>query len=199
MKRAILLLLVLLGSVALGDTIIFTDEAEFLSMVMPDYYNETFDTWTWADPLDGSQTTWDSPVVNGYSWTAYAAGGLWSNVQALSTALEYDPLIITFTGNPVTAVGGYFAATDEFGHVIVGDLEIALSDGTVEVITGLEFRGFITDSPLSSIMLTPLSGGLLVYPQVDFIVGRAVPEPTSAVLVLAGLAGMKLISRRRKK
>jgi len=195
-KKAIFLLLMLLGSVAYGDAI-YTDEASFVSMLAPDYYNEVFAGWTWGNPLDSSQLTWDSPVVNGYSWTASSEDGLWSYVGALSTN-NNKPLIFTFTGAPVTAVGGYFASTDVNGDVIAQDLIVMLSNGTIETINGTAFRGFTTDKPISSISFIPIQTPFANYPKIDFYVGTAVPEPTTMALMLAGLAGLGIARRRSK-
>jgi len=176
----------------------YDDEPSFLANLASPYYLEDFVGWTYGDPLDGSQTDYDFGPVEGYSWHAYAAEGLWSTLSALSTNSPEDPLIITFTGLPVTALGANFTATDFDGNIIPGRVTIDLSDGThTELInpTASTFTGYTSDVPITSVTIdSPNDGDILRWPQLDhFYVGSMIPEPAS--LVLLGL-GTLLLRRR---
>jgi hypothetical protein len=188
-------------------TNVYNTEPAFLGQIAPLYYLEDFNGYTYGSPLDGSQTSSSFGPVNGYSWDASAPLGLWSNSGALSTNDAVDLLTITFTGNPVTAVGGIFASTDINGNIIQQDVTVSLSDGTSETITGSGFLGFTSSIPFASLTvdgidITPPGAGTIYnWPQVDhFYVGAstaAIPEPATMLLLGSGLIGMGVYARRR--
>jgi len=174
----------------------YFDEASFLANLASPYYLEDFPGWTYGNPLNGTQLTWDAPGNAGYGWRAYAAQGLWSNVSALSVNVAYDPLVITMTGNPVNMVGGIFTATDINGNWIPGDVTIRLASGATWTLTQpgpTTFFGFYCSDPIVSVTFNCVSGGgVNRWIQLDhFYVG--IPEPAS--LLLLSLAGLML--RRR--
>ncbi len=198
MKRILSCVLVLtLASTAFAATQ-YDDEPSFLANLASPYYLEDFVGWTYGNPLDGSQTDCDFGPVEGYSWHAFAVNALWSNFSALSTNNSGDPLVITFTGLPVTALGGNFTATDISGNIIPGTVLIDLSDGThTELVdpTAGTFTGYTSDVPIVSVTIdSPDDGSISRWPQLDhFYVGSMIPEPAS--LVLLGL-GTLLLRRR---
>jgi hypothetical protein len=198
LKNAVLSVMILaLASTAFAATQ-YDDEPSFLANLASPYYLEDFVGWSYGDPLDGSQTDYDFGPVEGYSWHAYATNGLWSNLGALSTNNSGDPLVITFTGLAVTALGGNFTATDISGNVIPGTVLIDLSDGThTELInpTASTFTGYTSAVPITSVTIDSLDDdGINRWPQLDhFYVGSMIPEPAS--LVLLGL-GTLLLRRR---
>ncbi len=106
----------------------YTNEATFLANIDSSYYLEDFSDFSYGSPLAGD-ASWDAPGANGYGWTASAANGLWSNDSALSTNASGDPIVIDFTGNPVTAFGGNFANTDISGNILAGTTTVAITGG----------------------------------------------------------------------
>jgi len=187
-------------------------EAEFISHIASDYYLEDFSTYTDGVPLNGTQTTASFGPVNGFSWYAEATNGLWSNLSALSNAASEDLITIYFTGMPVTAIGGLFAPTDEFGMYTDLKVVITLSDGTIvekqEAISPY-FVGFVSTIPITSMTIDGIDdfsdpeGDILNYPEVDhFYVGAAktiIPEPSLLLLLASGLIGLASLRRRWNK
>ena len=190
-----------LVSSASAQGTVYTTEGSFLSSLGPTRYLEDFSTFTFGNPLNGTQFTWASPGANGFGWTASAVGGLYSNVSALSTNQANDPLVIMFTGAPVTAFGGIFANTDINGNIIPGTITVTTSDGGNFVVpTTNLFRGYTSTVPITQISMVA-AGTTSNWVQLDhFYTGTAIPEPgTIALLSLGGvgLAGAALKRFRR--
>jgi hypothetical protein len=183
----------------------YSSEASFVAAIQPVRYVEDFSNFTFGSPLDGTQLTWPAPGANGFGWTASAAQGLYSNNSALSTNVAFDPLTLTFTGNPVTAVGGNITNTDITGAIIPGTILITLSDGTSTSVTNGtagSFWGYTSDTnvPIASISFVTQNNGTNGWPQVDHFysaqVAGGVPEP--ATLGLAAMSLGALAIRRRR-
>ncbi len=175
--------------------VIDTDEADFLALLASPYYLEDFDAFSYGSYTDPSI---NMGPVNGYSYTISAAEGLWSGDGNMSTNDANDTLDFTFTGDPVTAIGGYFFGGDINGYYVTSEVTITLSDGTVVTWTPNgedDFEYFFSDVPILSMSVGanhPL--GNPVWPTVDHLyVGQQIPEP--AGLLLLGLAS--LFIRRR--
>src|SRR4051812_24128752 len=182
----------------------YNTEAAFTMQLSPGSYLEDFSGFTFGSPLDGTQTTWAAPGANGFGWTASAALGLYSNVSALSTNTANDPLMIMFTGAPVTAFGGIFANTDISGNIIPGTITVTTSDGGNFVIpTTNSFLGYTASvgQTITSVTMLAQSGATNNWVQVDhFYTGMAaVPEPTTVGLLALGAVAMAgtAIKRRR--
>lgn len=168
-----------------------TDEADFLAQ-LGTHYLEDFDGYTYGSY---TEETLDLGPVNGFSYTmsAYGEGaaGLWSGDGNMSTNSALNPLLIEFTGDAVTHIGGYFFASNIGGDYIPGEVIITLSDGTVETLnpTGPDdFAYFISGSPIASIAIDAVDDPAYAWATVDHLyVG--VPEPASLLLIaLGGLA-----------
>jgi hypothetical protein len=87
----------------------------------------------------------------------------------------------------VTASGGHFFNIDMDFHPAPGLFLISLSDGTQVLFhdpTPATFRGFISSTPIDSIVLTPDPKWAATV--TDFIVGEAVPGPPTALLAGIG-------------
>ena len=180
-------------------TVTYTDEAAFVSHISPDYYLEDFSTYTYGNPLDGSGTTADFSS-GGFAYTASASNGLWSNESALATSLATDSLRITFSGRPVTAIGGIVAATDISGNLILGaTVVVQTNDGTSITIPTPEgggFAGFISATPITSVTFTSNDSADGLWPQLDHFYAAAVPEP-GVILLGAAASGLLLMRKRR--
>jgi hypothetical protein len=183
---------------------IFMSQASFLAQVQPGYYLETFDTEGFR--TFGGITTPYTFSADGFSYQAAVNSGLFTvqptgGTLSLSNTLQSDPLIFNFTSNNVTAVGGNFFLTNTPGDVTTGAVKIDLNDGTSVSLTNADltgFLGFTSLAPISSLTVTPTSGGD-VYSTVDnLIVGAAVPEPGTLALGGCGLVSLAgWVVRRR--
>ena len=180
----------------------FTSESAFLAAINPSFYLEDYSSFTFGTPLNGSQTSWVAPGANGYGFTASAANGLYSNSSALSTNTAADPLVLTFSGKPVTAFAGKFADTDISGNKIAGTSTVLLSNGDTQSINnaaGQEvFLGWVGTSAVTSASITATSGAANNWPQIDhtYVGAAAVPEPMTMIGLAAGAA---VLARRRRK
>ena len=179
-----------------GAAVIYEDEATFLANIQAGYYLEDFNGYVYGGyteyTLDLSQ--------DGWAYTISAEGGansyLWSGDGNMSTNSALDWLRVDFTGDPVTAIGGWFFAGDIGGYYIPGTVVIEMSDGThyeFDPVNGTDFRGFTTDEAITWMTIDCPEGAVNAWSTMDhFYVG--VPAP--GVLALLGLAGL-VRSRRR--
>ncbi len=181
-----------------ASTTTYTSSAAFLPNVSPGAYLESFDGL--VNPPAGSV-----PFSGGaFSYSAFAPSDIYLEGGFLGTSQIDEALTITFTSGNVKAIGANFFATDINDDFQAVRVLITLSDGTVEDFTPSSisdsYRGFISTSFISSLVIS--GPGASLYAGLDNLtVGTAgriidVPEPTSALLVGLGMAGL-LISRRR--
>lgn len=180
----------------------YTTEASFTAAIKPTRYVEDFSNFTFGNPLNGTQLTWPAPGGNGFGWTASAALGLYSNTSSLSTNSAFDPLTITFTGAPVTAIGGNITNTDISGAVIPGTINITLSDGTTTSVTNQTLSNFWgytsnTNVPIASVSFVT-AGTTNGWPQVDHFYSAQTNVPEPATLGLAAVGLGTLAARRRR-
>jgi hypothetical protein len=214
MKKKQLLAVMLLAQASLASaaTTVYNDEATFLTHLNPVHYLEEFSNYTYGDPINGDQPTADFGAGYGYSWTAATVPngifpdtyGLFSIPGALTTYAAEDLLKITFTGLPVTALGGVFASTDIDGNPVPQEVIVTLSDNTSVSFFGLAFRGFTSDVAISyltidGVDLDPIQPSKLFYPTLDslYVGVAAVPVPTAVWLFGSGLLGLLSLNRRR--
>lgn len=176
-----------------AGTTTYTDRSSFLTALAPGFYTETF---------IGSETTSFSGA--GFGFTVAAPDGTYASGTDLGANQVEQALTITFTGHPVTAVGGNFYATDINPDFLPESLTVALSDGTTLVYTPTgkdTFRGFVTTSSISSLTVAFAAQGMGRYTTVDNLtVGTnvaLVPEPGQWALMALGLSGLALLKRRR--
>ena len=185
------------GLASAGTATVFDNAAAFNANVQMGFYFENFDS-----VFPGAAPSLDFGPVNGYSYTvgtqAGAVSGLFNDLGFISTDNEADSIVVTFTGAPVTAVGGNFWATDISFNPTGTDITINLSDGTNVSYTSTgpsDFRGFISDVAITSIQIDAPGTAFAWATMDNLTVGAAVPAPGAvAVLGLAGLAGIR---RRR--
>jgi hypothetical protein len=184
--------------------VIYTDRAAFLANVQPGFYLETFDSLPQGflpSPLSFSGS--------GFSYTASAVGDFF-NVGPpgdvwLSTNLQSAPIVFQFTSGNVTAVGGSFFLTNTPGDPTTGMLTVGLNDGTSVTLTNVpsdSFLGFISTSGfITSLTVTPISGGDIYATVNNFIIGQAVvvPEPNSLALFGIVVTAAGYLARRRRR
>lgn len=201
-------LLLAVASTAPATTVVYTNEAAFLAAIQAGYYLEDFSTYVYGSPLDGSQTTQNYGPVNGFSYQASAPDGLWSNTSALSVNTSTDSLLITFTGAPVTAVGGIFTSTDVNGNHIALSISAGVLGTSLTDFSGTMFAGFTSDVPLAWLRVDAFDflPSIFNWPQLDhFYVGQAqtrdgaIPEPLTALGVALGVSAAAGALRRRAK
>jgi len=101
----------------------------------------------------------------------------------------------------VTAVGGEFFITNVDNFFLIAPVTITLSDGTITTYTPAsrwEFRGFVSEGPIiTSLILS--APGVGNYNTLDnLIVGAAVPEPSSMLLLgFSFLTFLAFLAKRR--
>lgn len=183
----------------------YYDQGSFVAALSPDYYNETFSSFTYGSPLNGSQTDWDAPGNGSYSFHAFASGGLWSNNQALSTNYAYDTIKITFGNSPkpVYAVGGNFQETDISGNNLAGSITLDFSDGHSTTLTNPmpgDFFGYISNVQITEMdIVSDNNANYADWVQWAnaFVGAPATPEP--ATMTALGIGALALIRRRRAR
>lgn len=183
-----------LSAPSFATTSVYTAPATFLAAVAPGAYTESFDGLSSAPP--------NVFTSGAFSYTVSAPSDIYGSGEFVGTSLPNEALTITFTSGNVSAVGGNFYATnisDAFQSVA---MTVTLSDGTVASFTPTStadaFRGFVSTSTIAS--LTISAPGASLYSGMDNLtvgVTTAVPEPTSALLMALGVAGL-LVARRRQ-
>jgi hypothetical protein len=192
--------LLVIGSAQAG-VITYTDETSFTTKLASGYYLEDFNYAPWTALVDVSDPQHFS--TNGWKYDLSSASGYILSGQPMpggggAAAPQYigDALQVTFTDTKPMAVGGIFWATDINGDFVNDQtVTITLSNGGTFTYSDKSnwnaFTGFISDSPIASISIQT-SGNWATMDH--FIVGTAVPEPTTLLLLgfsLAGLAGLR--------
>jgi hypothetical protein len=136
----------------------YTSEAAFLAAINPTFYVEDFGGFGYGTPLNGSQTTYNSPGANGYTWTASCSTGLFSSPSALSTNFPNVAISINFTGATVTALGGLFSNVDFNANAVPGTVTVTTSDGGSHSITLATptsgFLGYRSSVPITSVTMS---------------------------------------------
>ena len=132
----------------------YTDRTTFLTHVAAGYFDNPF-----ADAVPGPITSL-SYTNGGWAYTVTASTDqLYNDTGLISTNLAADSIVVTFSGDPVTAVGGNFWATDVSVVPTGTDVTILLSDATTLTFTSTgptDFRGFTTAAPITSITIDAL-------------------------------------------
>ncbi|HEY6942205.1 proprotein convertase P-domain-containing protein [Dokdonella sp.] len=146
----------------------YTDRTEFLTHVAAGYYENGFD-----DAVPGPIASMNY-TSGGWAYTVAASSDtLYNDTGLISTNLAADSIVVTFTGDPVTAVGGNFWATDINVQPTGTDTTVSLSDGTTETFTSTgptDFRGFTTAGPVTSLTVDAPDSGGNFWPTMDNLI-----------------------------
>jgi hypothetical protein len=110
----------------LAVTTVYDNLGDYLNATAPGFYLEDFSAFAFGaqpNPLPFGP-------VNGFSYDMDALGGLFSGGGNMSTNTAFDSLVIDFTGDTVTSVGGNFWLSDFDVLPEIGTLTIELADGS---------------------------------------------------------------------
>lgn len=189
-------------------SVTYNTQASFLAALNPGYYAETYQSF--AEGGHATPFNFAGGAGNAFSYTATTSAqaflcfSLGSNNRYLTTSGQPTtawsaPITITFTGQPVNAIGGSFFLTSAGGSVVDSPLTLNFSDGTSQVINGgtnTTFWGYVSDTAITSLTLTPPATHRFVSVD-NLTVGQStVPTPGAASLVaVAGVVGLR---RRRR-
>lgn len=209
----------LLAAVAIGGLaanaqaalITYTNQADFLAAIETAYYQESFPTL----PLDVVTSPRAFAAVNGYAFSASAPANLYglndqgtTGNRALSTNSSVDAITLTFSGNAVSAVGGWFYPTNINGSALTGRIDLTFSSGDSWFTTTASigsFVGFVTSTPITSLIIEApeqaCGTGECYATLDDLILGTPKPEdapaPATIALLGLGLFGIGLGRRSR--
>ena len=199
----LLCLAALLGSSAAAQATIsiYTTQASYLAAVSAPAV-DSFDT------LDTALGFLSSPATRSagpYSYKATVSGSFYILPHSptdvwLSEFTAGAVVTLNTFSSTVRGVGGYFFNVDGNDAVLpTRSLSIAATDGggtTITVFTNTsdsKFIGFVSNGPITSIALSVVGATANTYITMnDITLGAvaAVPEPTAALLMLLGLAGL---------
>jgi hypothetical protein len=183
----------------------YTDQASFLNAIQPGYYLENFNsvsnTSLTVSPINFSNGT--------YSYRASAPNdffGAGSNADKwLSTNTNTDSITFSNFSPTITAIGGFFFATNFNGDLIPGAITAAVNGASSSLSastnSALNFFGFVSNDGTALTSLATFATQPN-WPTVNnLIVGQAVqpvPEPLT-ILGAATAAGFGAILKRRAK
>jgi hypothetical protein len=178
---------------------VYTSQAAFLGAVTAPGV-DTFDDLEVQPYADTVFRT-----AGAYNYQAYSSGAIWGaggpTDHWLSNNTRYTPIVFSnFTGG-VNAFGGNFFGSDiEGAYVPDANVILTAVDGstltyTLAGATTDSFLGFVSDAPLTSVVLGTDGGDY--WPTANNVV-LAVPEPATYGMLLAGIGLLGVAARRRR-
>jgi hypothetical protein len=137
-----------------GPAIVYGNRNNFVAAIAPGYYQNDFHD---ADGQSGPLQYSDPVSGIAYTVDSSSSTGLWNGNGYIAPNSSGDKIVVTFTGAPVTAIGGNFWAVDARILPFPGfEVVITLSDGTTATLTSNgpgDFRGFTATQPIASISI----------------------------------------------
>jgi hypothetical protein len=196
------------ASTAHASVDVYSDEASFLAAIA-NYATDTFDDLVPGDPYDGPllrsagavgysvSTSPGSPILYG----AGTAGDAW-----LSSNIASDYIIFEGFSQPIYAIGAYAFGTDIAGAFKPTGLtaaRVTTAEGQTVDYTfqaGVDnYFGFVSTTAITMFEIKTFYGQRnITWPTVDDLTVAAVPEPGTYAMLLAGLAAVGFMARRRQ-
>lgn len=182
----------------------FSSEGAYLA-ALDGLYTETYEAFAAFDTPSNFSSDGFTYTGTGDNSTLFVDNdGAGGTGLVLQTFVAADSIEFSFTSGNINAVGGYFWSAN-FNQVVdpAGIIDLLFSDGTSETLSSPTFdtfRGYIFDAPVTSLRITPTSGGDNSATINDFTVGSAavsVPAPSTLALFGLGLAGLGWKSRKK--
>jgi hypothetical protein len=167
-------------------------------------------TYTGGDAYTPTPVTTAAPRTTGpYGYTLNTQTDIYVVPVASFIALSSGAYNDTFTFNtfttPILAFGGNFYRTNILGEVTAGAVTlVATNEAGDSVTTTLSgnsltgFAGFLSDSALTSIVVSDVVANTDSYVTADNVVLGAVPEASTWLMMLAGGAAVLRLGARRR-
>ncbi|MBX3727233.1 MAG: DUF11 domain-containing protein [Xanthomonadales bacterium] len=163
------------GCASGGTPGVYTDRTTFLQNVQGGHFEEDF-----AGVPVGTAIPSLSFSGNGFAYTITAIGGgtqqLYNDPGIISHDSAVDAIRITFTGAPVTAIGGNFWGTDITFTPNGGQITLTLADSTTVTYASTgpsNFRGFVTTTPIAHITIDAADVPANSWSTVDNVIAGA--------------------------
>ena len=211
---AVIAVVVLSASPVIAAFTVTTSESDFLASLSGPYYQEWFHDYDTTESLDLT-----SPLEfsgNDYSYTLQTRRDgtgvgfdLWSlewpEPGAISVGLEDEYIEILLADEAATAIGGYFTRSDWRPDFVPDDVTVTFYDSegsSASYITGSTIDGFLgvtSTLPIIKVTVDPGGSGSGIFATVDgIVVGSVVPEPSSVILLAAGVIGLFCYAWKRR-
>ena len=186
----------------------YTNTTVFTSLLGPGYFQSDFSTLGSGPQAAATVTLNGGAPVLGVDFSTRnpadtaVGGGLYVINSAglpkvLSTMSGGDALTVT---GSFSAIGGNWFLSNSADAFTPGGVTLTFSDGTSFTISstalGNSFRGFISDTPLSFVIIKPATSGGGAFVSMDNLSVSLVPEPSGMVCLLSGLSLLGFHRRR---
>lgn len=198
-------------SIAAGSSslaaVTFTNQTNFTAALTTGFFAQNYQSIS----TGGHVTPWNfaGGAGNAFSYTASTpaqaflvfdiASNRYLTTSGRPTTQWSAPITFTFTGAPVYAVGGSFFFTSAGGSVVGGTVSISVNGSSAAALTGqtnTTFWGIISNSPITSLVITPDATHRFVSVD-NFTVGTSsIPTPGAAAL---GVVGLLCVASQRRR
>ncbi|MEO8922376.1 MAG: PEP-CTERM sorting domain-containing protein [Caldimonas sp.] len=143
----------------------------------------------------------DSATVGTWLGSSGAFGIVENTAGTLASLMDNGTMgtLLSFTGFVTVTTGQMFTVTHDDGlSMSIGGVDLAFSPGPTSAVTSIAtYTGASGNQPFN-LVYGECCGGPAVL-QVDLPLVTPVPEPETYTLLLAGLAAVGWISRRRRR